>query len=112
MYDDYLLNGKYNTNIRLEENDMVIVSPYDQLAVVQGKVKRNRIFELKKGETLSTIIEHGWKVLPGMPTRKMSVSSEKAGSRYQIATVTEDKYPTFAMMDGDSLLVDSVIPFY
>ena len=42
---DYLLNGKYNTNIRLEENDMVIVSPYDQLAVVQGKVKRNRIFD-------------------------------------------------------------------
>ena len=50
---DYLLNGKYNTNIRLEENDMVIVSPYDQLAVVRGKVKRNRIFELKKCETLS-----------------------------------------------------------
>ncbi|WP_279172267.1 polysaccharide biosynthesis/export family protein, partial [Parabacteroides goldsteinii] len=43
---DYLLNGKYNTNIRLEENDMVIVSPYDQLAVVRGKVKRNRIFEM------------------------------------------------------------------
>ena len=61
---DYLLNGKYNTNIRLEENDMVIVSPYDQLAVVQGKVKRNRIFELKKGETL-TIIEHGWRFYRG-----------------------------------------------
>ncbi|NBI98448.1 SLBB domain-containing protein, partial [Parabacteroides goldsteinii] len=53
---DYLLNGKYNTNIRLEENDMVIVSPYDQLAVVQGKVKRNRIFEMKKGETLSQLL--------------------------------------------------------
>ena len=36
----------------------------------------------------------------------------KAGSRYQIATVTEDKYPTFTMMDADSLMVDSVIPFY
>ena len=47
---DYLLNGKYNTNIRLEENDMVIVSPYDQLAVVQGKVKRNRIFEMKRAK--------------------------------------------------------------
>ena len=54
---DYLLNGKYNTNIRLEENDMVIVSPYDQLAVVRGKVKRNRIFEMKKGETLSQLCQ-------------------------------------------------------
>ena len=108
---DYLLNGKYNTNIRLEENDMVIVSPYDQLAVVQGKVKRNRIFELKKGETLSQLLNMAGG-FTGDAYRKDVRIKRKAGSRYQIATVTEDKYPTFAMMDGDSLLVDSVIPFY
>ena len=108
---DYLLNGKYNTNIRLEENDMVIVSPYDQLAVVQGKVKRNRIFEMKKGETLSQLLNMAGG-FTGDAYRKDVRIKRKAGSRYQIATVTEDKYPTFAMMDGDSLLVDSVIPFY
>ena len=108
---DYLLNGKYNTNIRLEENDMVIVSPYDQLAVVQGKVKRNRIFELKKGETLSQLLNMAGG-FTGDAYRKDVRIKRKADSRYQIATVTEDKYPTFAMMDGDSLLVDSVIPFY
>ena len=108
---DYLLNGKYNTNIRLEENDMVIVSPYDQLAVVQGKVKRNRIFELKKGETLSQLLNMAGG-FTGDAYKKDVRVKRKAGSRYQIATVTEDKYPAFAMMDGDSLLVDSVIPFY
>ena len=108
---DYLLNGKYNTNIRLEENDMVIVSPYDQLAVVQGKVKRNRIFELKKGETLSQLLNMAGG-FTGDAYKKDVRVKRKAGSRYQIATVTEDRYPTFAMMDGDSLLVDSVIPFY
>ena len=108
---DYLLNGKYNTNIRLEENDMVIVSPYDQLAVVRGKVKRNRIFEMKKGETLSQLLNMAGG-FTGDAYKKDVRVKRKAGSRYQIATVTEDKYPTFAMMDGDSLLVDSVIPFY
>ena len=108
---DYLLNGKYNTNIRLEENDMVIVSPYDQLAVVQGKVKRNRIFEMKKGETLSQLLNMAGG-FTGDAYKKDVRVKRKAGSRYQIATVTEDKYPTFVMMDGDSLLVDSVIPFY
>ena len=53
---DYLLNGKYTTNVRLEENDMIMVGPYDQLAVVRGKVKRNRIFELRKGETLKQLL--------------------------------------------------------
>ena len=108
---DYLLNGKYNTNIRLEENDMVIVSPYDQLAVVRGKVKRNRIFEMKKGETLSQLLNMAGG-FTGDAYKKDVRIKRKAGSRYQIATVTEDKYPSFAMMDGDSLLVDSVIPFY
>ena len=108
---DYLLNGKYDTNIRLEENDMVIVSPYDQLAVVRGKVKRNRIFELKKGETLSRLLNMAGGFTGDAYTKDVRVK-RKAGSRYQIATVTADKYPTFAMMDGDSLLVDSVIPFY
>ena len=108
---DYLLNGKYNTNIRLEENDMVIVAPYDQLAVVRGKVKRNRIFEMKKGETLSQLLNMAGG-FTGDAYKKDVRIKRKAGSRYQIATVTEDKYPTFAMMDGDSLLVDSVIPFY
>ncbi|KKB53324.1 SLBB domain-containing protein [Parabacteroides goldsteinii] len=108
---DYLLNGKYNMNIRLEENDMVIVAPYDQLAVVRGKVKRNRIFEMKKGETLSQLLNMAGG-FTGDAYKKDVRVKRKAGSRYQIATVTEDKYPTFAMMDGDSLLVDSVIPFY
>lgn len=108
---DYLLNGKYAANIRLEENDMVIIPPYDQLAVVRGKVKRNRIFEMKKGETLSQLLNMAGGFTGDAYTKDVRVK-RKAGSRYRIATVTEDRFPSFTMMDADSLLVDSVIPFY
>ena len=108
---DYLLNGKYATNIRLEENDMVIIPPYDQLAVVRGKVKRNRIFEMKEGETLSQLLNMAGGFTGDAYTKDVRVK-RKAGSRYRIATVTEDRFPSFTMMDADSLLVDSVIPFY
>ena len=108
---DYLLNGKYTTNIRLEENDMIIIPPYDQLAVVRGKVKRNRIFEMKKGESLSRLLDMAGGFTGDAYTKDVRVK-RKAGSRYRIATVTEDQYPSFTMMDADSLLVDSVIPFY
>lgn len=108
---DYLLNGKYEANIRLEENDMIIIPPYDQLAVVRGKVKRNRIFEMKKGETLQQLLNMTGGFTGDAYTKDVRIK-RKAGSRYQIATVTEDKYSTFIMMDADSLMVDSVIPFY
>lgn len=108
---NYLLQGKYTTNIRLQENDMVIVGPYDQLAVVRGKVKRNRIFEMKKGETLAQLLEMAGGFTGDAYTDDVRVK-RKSGSRYQIATVTDEQFSTFLMQDGDSLQVDSVIPFY
>lgn len=108
---NYLLHGKYATNIRLQENDMIIVGPYDQLAVVRGKVKRNRIFEMKKGETLEQLLAMSGGFTGDAYTKDVRVK-RKSGSRYQIATVKDTQFSTFLMQDGDSLQVDSVIPFY
>lgn len=108
---NYLLHGEYNTNIRLEDNDMIIIGPYEQLVVAKGKIKRNRIFELKKGETLSQLLDMAGGFTGDAYTKDVTVK-RKSGTRYQIATVTEEQFPTFTFHDGDSLLVDSVIPFY
>lgn len=108
---DYLLRGKYQTNLRLQQNDMIIVGTYDALAVARGKVKRNRIFELKKGETLAQLLEMagGFR---GDAYREDVRIKRKSASRYQIATVPAAQFDRFVMQDGDSLLVDSIIPFY
>lgn len=108
---NYLLYGKYGTNIRLQENDMIMVGPYDQLAVVRGKVKRNRIFEMKKGETLEQLLTMAGGFTGDAYTKDVRVK-RKSGSRYQIATVRDDQFSTFLMQDADSLQVDSVMPFY
>lgn len=108
---DYLLHGKYQTNIRLEENDMIIVGPYDRLVVARGKLKRNRIFEVKTGETLQDVLSMAGGFTGDAYTKDVRVK-RKTGSRYQIATVMEDRFASFPMHDGDSLQVDSIIPFY
>lgn len=108
---DYLLHGKYQTNIRLEENDMIIVGPYDRLIVARGKLKRNRIFEVKEGETLQDVLSMAGGFTGDAYTKDVRIK-RKAGSRYQIATVEESRFASFKMCDGDSLQVDSIIPFY
>ncbi|WP_278630401.1 SLBB domain-containing protein [Parabacteroides goldsteinii] len=108
---DYLLNGKYDTNIRLEDNDMIIIEPYEQLVNTHGKIKRNRTFELRKGETLEDLLKMAGGLTGDAFTEDVTIK-RKSGSRYQIATVTAEEFPTFVLQDGDSLLVDSVIPFY
>jgi protein involved in polysaccharide export with SLBB domain len=108
---DYLLNGQSATNIRLEENDMIMVGPYEQLVVVQGKVKRNRIFEIRKGETLQQVLDMAGGFTGDAYTRDVQVK-RKSDRFYQIATINREKFTSFHMQDGDSLLVDSVVPFY
>lgn len=108
---DYLLHGKYQTNIHLQENDMIMVGPYSQLIVARGKVKRNRVFEMKPGETLQQLLEMTGG-FTGDAYKKDVRVKRKSGTRYQLATVTEDRFASFQMQDGDSLQVDSIIPFY
>ena len=108
---DFLLHGKTDNNIRLEENDMIIVGPYEGLVAVKGKVKRNRIFEMKKGETLKDLLHMAGGFTGDAYTQDVQIK-RKFGRRYQIATVAENDFASFVMQDGDTLSVDSVIPFY
>lgn len=66
MYD-YLINGKYETNIRLEDNDMIIDAALDNHVNDRGKDQAERIYDMKDGETLARLIVSGV-VLPGMLT--------------------------------------------
>ncbi|MCC8199425.1 MAG: SLBB domain-containing protein, partial [Tannerellaceae bacterium] len=108
---DYLLNGRFETNVRLEDNDMIMVDTYDQLVTITGKVKRKRIFELRQGETLKQLLEMAGG-FAGDAYREDIRVNRKSGRRYQIATVKEKDFGSFVMYDGDSCVVDSVIPFY
>lgn len=108
---DYLFNGRSNTNVRLEENDMIIVEPYTQLVTVTGKVKRERIFEVKEGETLNQVLRMAGG-FTGDAYREDIRIRRKTGRQYQMATVHKEQFNDFLMHDGDILMIDSVIPFY
>ena len=45
---DYILNGKLTGNIRLADNDVIVVGPYDCLVDITGKIKRPMFYEMKK----------------------------------------------------------------
>ena len=49
---DYMLNGKLTGNVRLSDNDVIVVGAYDCLVNIAGKVKRPMYYEMKKNESL------------------------------------------------------------
>ena len=45
---DYLVKGNSGSDIRLEEGDVILVAPYNNLVTVKGSVKRPMQFEMKE----------------------------------------------------------------
>ena len=85
---DYILNGKLTGNIKLADNDVIVVSPYDCLVKITGKVKRPMFYEMKNSESVKTLIDYagGFK---GDAYKKAVKLFRKSGATYSAYHVEE-----------------------
>ncbi len=105
---DYILNGKLSGNIRLTDNDVIVVGPYDCIVNLTGKVKRPMYYEMKSSESLSSLISYAGG-FAGDAYKKSVKVIRKAGSQHSIYDVNEFDMSSFRLSDADSVNVDSVI---
>lgn len=108
---DYLLNGNQKGDIRLQDNDIVQVGPYECLVDVRGKVKRPMFYEMKRSESVKQLISFAGGFSGDAYTKNVRLS-RKSGQEYSMHTIDEFQMGNFNVMDGDSLFVDSVIARY
>ena len=108
---DYILNGKLTGNIRLTDNDVIVVGPYDCLVTVTGKVKRPMIYEMKKNESVGTLLKYAGG-FTGDAYRKSVRLLRKTGRELSVYNVGEFDFNTFHIADGDSIGVDSILNRY
>ena len=108
---DYILNGKLTGNIRLTDNDVIVVGPYDCLVTVTGKVKRPMIYEMKKNESVGTLLKYAGG-FTGNAYRKAVRLLRKTGRELSVYNVGEFDFNTFHIADGDSIGVDSILNRY
>lgn len=108
---DYILNGKQTGNIKLADGDVIIVGPYDCLVNINGKVKRPMFYEMKKNESVGTLLKYAGS-FTGDAYRKSVRVFRKTGREYTVFNVEEFDMNTFHVADGDSVSVDSIINRY
>ena len=108
---DYLINGNSRGDVRLNDNDIIVVGPYDALVEIHGKVKRPMFYEMKKNESLSTILDYSGG-FTGDAYKKSIRVTRKNGVEYSMHTVGEFDWSAFNLADGDSIYVDSVLARY
>ena len=108
---DYILNGKLTGNIRLMDNDVIVVGPYDCLVTISGKVKRPMIYEMKKSESVGSIIKYAGGFTGDAYTKAVRLL-RKTGREYSVFNIGEFDINSFHLADGDSIGVDSIINRY
>lgn len=106
---DYILNGNLVGNVRLAPEDVIIVGPYDCLVNITGKVKRPMYYEMKKQESVATLIKYAGG-FSGDAYEGSVRLIRKTGGEMSIYNLDEFERSSFHLADGDSLAVDSVLP--
>ena len=105
---DFILKGESKGNISLQDGDAIIVPPYHSLVEIDGNVKRPMFYEMADGETLNTLLGYAGD-FTGDAYRKSVTVTRKNGREYQIHTVDDNQFSSFALMDGDKVEVGRMI---
>ena len=108
---DYMLNGKLTGNVRLADNDVIVVGPYDCLVNLTGKVKRPMWYEMKKNESVGSLLKYAGGFSGDAYTKSVRVV-RKTGKEYSVYNVDEFDMSSFQVSDEDSVSVDSILDRY
>lgn len=108
---EFILNGRLAGNIRLEENDVIQVGPYESIVEIGGPVKRPMDYELRKGETLSTLLYYAGGFGSNAFTENLRVR-RNSGLMRKVFNVDEKDWDNFKLVDGDHVSVDATYDRY
>lgn len=106
MYD-YIINGKVQDDIRINDNDVVIVSPHTLLVDIDGRIRRPMLYEMTEDESLANLIDYAGGLESDAYRKDVRVVRMGEFQR-EIFTVNKEQQKSFRLMDGDSIYVDSI----
>lgn len=105
---DYILNGRLAGNIRLQDNDVIQVEPYQALVGITGNIKRPMFYEMRKDESVATLLKYAGG-FTGDAHKKSVRLVRQTGERYSVFNVGEFEMAGFKVEDGDAVTVDGMI---
>lgn len=105
---EFILNGRLAGNVRLQDNDVIQVGAYESIVDIAGCVKRPMAYELRKNESLSTLLKYSGGFANDAYKKSLRVLRNN-GRMKSVFNVEEFEFPEFKMVDGDAVSVDTII---
>ena len=108
---EYLFDGKTSGNVRLQEGDVIIVPPYDQLVTIDGNVKRPMYYEIKPGETIDDLLNYAGG-FTGDAYSGMVRLARQSGTENELYNIDRDEFSSYHLKDGDIVTVGTILDRY
>ena len=108
---EFILNGRLAGNVRLQDNDVILVGPYESIVDISGSVKRPMAYEMRKTESLATLLKYSGG-FTGDAFKKLLRVLRKSEELKSVYNVEEFELADFKVDDGDEVIVDAVIDRY
>ena len=105
---ELLINGNQGNNIRLHDQDIIKVDPYETRVDVRGAVKREGYFEMKEDENLEDLLRFAGGFADSAYTGRLRIH-RNTPTKKRIETVSKEDFSTFKPKSGDVVFVDKII---
>ena len=107
----FLNKGDGSSNIRLENNDLIVVGPYTNRVTIEGAVKIPGKFETKNDETLADLLSYSGGLSENAFKKSIKLTRIIDGE-LKIVDINSDQFEFFKPMTGDKFQVDQIIEKY
>jgi polysaccharide biosynthesis/export protein len=105
---DFLLKGDLRDDVTLHDQDILLIPYVDARVVLNGAVRNPKIFEIKRGETLKTVLGYagGFNEMAYSKTIRVDRITD---TEKRILSVPQIDFGSFLPQRGDIIIVDSVL---
>lgn len=108
---EYLLYGTQKDNLKLQDQDVLLIEPYNNLVSVEGAVKRPGIYELKDNQTLSDLVLYFGGFTPKAYT-DLLILERLNGNKKEIKEVKFNNLNKFLLKAGDKLIIQETLDIF
>ncbi|UZD23028.1 SLBB domain-containing protein [Algoriphagus halophytocola] len=105
---EFLSRGIQDSNITLQDNDVVIVPPVEKRVEISGPVRREGLFEVKGDESLEDLYVYTGGFTSQAYRDRVTVRRIENNQR-KVVDVPASEFGSFSLKDGDEILIGEAL---
>jgi protein involved in polysaccharide export with SLBB domain len=108
---DLLINGSANLDVQLQDQDVILVSPFQSRVRIKGEVKRPMTFEIDPEDTFEDLLNYAGGFTDVAFKDRVAIS-RITGNQRSVSDVYQNQFNLFTLKGGDEITVSKILERY